>query len=66
MDFRAQSHPISMIITTGDNVYPNTSGKFDKDFYTLMRIFGIGAIETKPWYAVLGNHDCYNNVDYQF
>jgi len=64
MRIQASKKPISMVISVGDNIYEKPKGKFDERFYTLMfKDFDYGSIAMKPWYLVLGNHDCYSGVD---
>lgn len=60
----AQSKPISMVISCGDNMYNLPNGSFDDRQFRLMHdIFDKGSLAMKPWYLVLGNHDCYSKLD---
>ncbi|CAG9329922.1 unnamed protein product [Blepharisma stoltei] len=62
----AYVRPISMIITTGDNRYPKPDSKFDQVIYKyLYHIFNKGGLQSKPWFLVLGNHDCSSNPQYE-
>lgn len=66
MATQARAKPINMIVTVGDNDYPNTKGYFDEIFFELLgKVFNLEGIKVLPWYATFGNHDCYINEDYQ-
>ncbi|CAG9336209.1 unnamed protein product [Blepharisma stoltei] len=55
----SDTQPISMVISVGDNIYNKPKGSFDERNFKLMdKIFSEGSIGMKPWYLVLGNHDC--------
>lgn len=66
MKTQAIKRPIDFILSAGDNSYPMAYAKFDQHIYKLMYdVFQKEAIKAKPWYLVLGNHDCYVNPDYE-
>lgn len=66
MKNQAKQRPIDFIISSGDNVYPEATSNFDQNFYKLMYdVFDIQQLKGKPWYAVLGNHDCVKNPEYE-
>lgn len=57
--------PISLVISSGDNRYDSPDSFFDQIIYRLMNhIFDKGGLKSRPWYLVLGNHDC--EIDPQF
>ncbi|CAG9336210.1 unnamed protein product [Blepharisma stoltei] len=59
----ADIRPISMVISVGDNIYNQPEGSFDNRNFKLMHeIFDQGSISMKPWYVVLGNHDCMSDI----
>lgn len=62
MSNRSLEYPIDFIATTGDNVYPDgMKDVFDKTQFELMySVFRKQGLWGKPWYPVLGNHDCEN------
>lgn len=62
MSNRSLVFPIDFITTTGDNVYPNgMKDIFDATQYDLMyHVFDKPGLVGRPWYPVLGNHDCEN------
>ncbi|OMJ69337.1 hypothetical protein SteCoe_32963 [Stentor coeruleus] len=65
MENQAKQRPISFIISAGDNVYPHSASNFDQTLFKLMyKTFDIQQLKGKPWFAVLGNHDCV--VDSEF
>ena len=65
MDRLAKERPISMIIAAGDNVYEEPVGIDDPTMFKLLNdVFALENLDV-PWYAVLGNHDCYTNSDYE-
>ena len=59
---RSLTYPIDFIATTGDNVYPNGMiDIFDHTQFQLMyEYFNKPGLSGRPWYPVLGNHDCEN------
>ncbi|CAF0867965.1 unnamed protein product [Brachionus calyciflorus] len=60
MKKNANLEPISFIISTGDNFYPNGILKNDPRFeYTFKKVYlnDNSSLERIPWYIVLGNHD---------
>lgn len=57
---RAENHPISMVITTGDNIYPKIDSVLDSKFFKVFQeIFKEKGLLNIPWYLAYGNHDCY-------
>jgi Calcineurin-like phosphoesterase len=59
MQRNAKERPISMIISVGDNTYNHAYAYFDQTAYNLMyNVFDKPTLQGKPWYLVLGNHDC--------
>jgi predicted phosphodiesterase len=66
MKNQALKRPIDFILSAGDNSYPEAYADFDQHIYKLMYdIFQLEGIKAKPWYLVLGNHDCYDDPDYE-
>ncbi|OMJ87847.1 hypothetical protein SteCoe_10328 [Stentor coeruleus] len=60
MGKRAESYPISMIMTTGDNIYPQIDSLLDSKFFKVFEeIFKVNGLLNIPWYLAYGNHDCY-------
>ena len=59
-------NPIQMIVSTGDNRYPYSNSAFDQVIYRyLYRTFNLPGLSHKPWYLVLGNHDCREDPSYE-
>lgn len=66
MKKHAVQRPIDFILSAGDNSYPEAYADFDQHIYKLMYdVFQLEGIKAKPWYLVLGNHDCYDDPDYE-
>lgn len=66
MQKHALVRPVSFILSVGDNSYPHAYSNFDQVIYKLMyHVFDIEGLKAKPWYLVLGNHDCMVNCDFE-
>lgn len=66
MKKQAVQRPIDFILSAGDNSYPEAYADFDQHIYKLMYdVFQLEGIKAKPWYLVLGNHDCYDDPNYE-
>jgi hypothetical protein len=66
MQKQAAMRPIDFIISAGDNSYPHAYANFDQTIYELMyKTFNVDSLSARPWYAVLGNHDCVQNPEYE-
>ena len=65
MEKFANSTPIDLIFTTGDNFYPSINSSLDKDaYYILKNVFNWTATQNIPFFFTYGNHDCYTSFDY--
>ena len=66
MQAKSLIRPISMIVSVGDNLYPDAYSEFQQTLFELMyKTFNIKGLKGKPWYLVLGNHDVAISSDYE-
>lgn len=66
MGIYAQNHKMDFVLTTGDNIYPaGVTGTDDTKWQTSFeQVYTAQSLQI-PWYASLGNHDYYGNVQAQ-
>lgn len=66
MSLNAQKRKPNIIISTGDNIYPDgVESADDKQWVTKFENMYNSPSLSVPWYAVLGNHDYRSNPDAQ-